>query len=80
MDAINLADAKAHLSELVDDAEAGRTIIITRRGKPAARLMPFTDVKQPVDVSRLAALIAALPAPSADGQSVVSDMRAGARY
>ena len=38
MDAINLADAKARLSELVDRVEAGDTIDITRRGKPVARL------------------------------------------
>ena len=38
MDAINLADAKAHLSELVDRVEAGESIDITRRGKPVARL------------------------------------------
>ena len=37
MDAINLADAKAHLSELVDRVEAGDSIDITRRGKPVAR-------------------------------------------
>ena len=32
MDAINLADVKAHLSELVDRVEAGDSIDITRRG------------------------------------------------
>ena len=38
MDAINLADAKARLSELVDRVEAGYTIVISRRGNPVARL------------------------------------------
>jgi hypothetical protein len=37
MDAINLADAKAQVSELVDRVEAGDSIDITRRGKPVAR-------------------------------------------
>ena len=32
MDVVNLADAKAHLSELVDRVEAGDSIDITRRG------------------------------------------------
>ncbi len=41
MDAISLADAKAHLSELVDRVEAGASIGITRRGKPVARLRPW---------------------------------------
>ena len=31
---ISLADAKAHLSELVDRVEAEESIDITRRGKP----------------------------------------------
>src|ERR1700745_1690817 len=33
MSAVNLADAKAHLSELVDRVETGDSIDITRRGK-----------------------------------------------
>ncbi len=37
MDTINLADAKAHLSELVDRVEAGDSIDISRRGKPVAQ-------------------------------------------
>lgn len=39
MDATDLADIKAHLSELVDWVEAGDSIDITRRGKPVARLV-----------------------------------------
>ena len=42
MNAINLADAKAHLSELVDRVETGDVIDITRRGKPVARLTSAT--------------------------------------
>lgn len=32
--------AKTQLSKLVERAEAGEEVIITRRGKPAARLVP----------------------------------------
>ena len=43
----SLADAKAHLSELVDDAEhRGKRILILRHGKPAAALVPI-DVAVP---------------------------------
>jgi len=38
MDAINLADAKTHLSERVDRIEAGEFVDIIRRGKKVARL------------------------------------------
>jgi prevent-host-death family protein len=37
----SLADAKAHLSKLVDDAERhGKRTVILRHGKPAAALVP----------------------------------------
>jgi len=37
----SLAEAKAHLSKLVDDAEHhGKRIMILRHGKPAAVLVP----------------------------------------
>jgi prevent-host-death family protein len=43
----SLANAKAHLSELVDDAEhRGQKIMILRHGKPAAALVPV-DVVTP---------------------------------
>jgi len=40
MDQIGLFDAKNKLSELVDRAERGEETIITRRGKPVAKLVP----------------------------------------
>lgn len=38
MTTINLYDAKTRLSELVDEAAAGKDVIIARAGKPVARL------------------------------------------
>lgn len=35
---VNMAEAKARLSELVSLAEAGHTVIIARAGRPAAEL------------------------------------------
>ncbi len=39
MSAVNIYDAKTHLSELVQRAAAGEEIVIARNGKPAARLV-----------------------------------------
>lgn len=50
---VSIADAKAHLSELVDQAEAGDEVCITRRGKPVARLTAAKDTAKPIDVERL---------------------------
>lgn len=77
MDGMSLADAKAHLSELVDRAEAGETVEITRRGKPAARLMPPEAPRIRVDVAALAALIGRLPPQQPDA---VRTMRDSDRY
>lgn len=41
MPAINLNEAKAHLSRLVDAALAGEEIIIAKAGKPVVRLTPI---------------------------------------
>ncbi len=80
MNAISLADAKAHLSELVDRVEAGESIDITRRGKPVAQLTAIARPRKPIDLAALKALSAAIPreAPAAEAQ--VRTMRDGDRY
>jgi prevent-host-death family protein len=40
---IGLFEAKNRLSELVGDAEKGEEIVITRRGKPVARLVALRN-------------------------------------
>jgi antitoxin (DNA-binding transcriptional repressor) of toxin-antitoxin stability system len=51
MDHIGFYQARTHLSELLDEVAKGRTLLITRRGKPAALLSPpprqdEKDIKQ----------------------------------
>lgn len=47
MVAINIHEAKAHLSEYLARVEAGETVIIARRNKPVAKLVPVTaDVSE----------------------------------
>lgn len=41
MDEINVYEAKTQLSRLLERAEAGEEIIITRHGRPVARLGPI---------------------------------------
>lgn len=43
MTAINIAEAKAKLSELLDRAMSGEEIVIARAGKPLVRLQPVAD-------------------------------------
>jgi prevent-host-death family protein len=40
---VDIHEAKMELSQLVERAEAGEDIIITRSGKPVARLVPVAS-------------------------------------
>jgi prevent-host-death family protein len=80
MVAINLADAKAHLSELVDRVEAGDSIDITRRGKPVARLTAVARPRKRVDATLLRALTANMLPQADGGADLVRSMRDGDRY
>lgn len=42
---VSIAEAKAHLSELVTRAAAGEEVIISRNGKPLAKLVPLPQQK-----------------------------------
>lgn len=80
MNAINLADAKAHLSELVDRVEAGDSIDITRRGKPVARLTAVARPRKAIDAALLQSLTATIPPQSPSAADLVRSMRDGDRY
>ena len=80
MEAVNLADAKAHLSELVDRVEAGDSIDITRRGKPVARLTAVAGPRKRIDAALLRSLTAAMPFQSRTAADLVRSMRDGDRY
>lgn len=56
---ISVTAAKAQLTELVRRAEAGEEIVLTRHGKPAARLVPAAP---PPDERARRALIASIQA------------------
>ena len=75
---VNLAEAKAHLSELVARAEAGKSIQISRRGKPVAQLTSLAPPRTLIDVAAMRALTDSMP--ECDMDSVVLTMRDEARY
>lgn len=45
---VTVVHAKAHLSELLDQVEAGEEIVITRHGRPVAQLTPPVQPKMPI--------------------------------
>lgn len=80
MDVISLAEAKAHLSELIDRVAAGDSIDITRRGKPVARLTTVAGPRKPIDRTMLQALTATMPPQTPNAADLVRSMRDGDRY
>ena len=45
--AVNIHDAKTHLSRLVERVEAGEEITLARAGRPVARLVPYRRTSEP---------------------------------
>ncbi len=43
---VQASDAKIHLPRLLSEVEHGETIVITRHGKPIARIVPEVDQRQ----------------------------------
>jgi prevent-host-death family protein len=75
MDAVNLSDAKARLSELIDRASEGEEVTITRRGRPVARLVPVETPRQAIDLEALRRLRASMPMSDVSGVEIVREMR-----
>lgn len=57
MKTATVAHAKSHLSNLLATVEGGSEIVITRRGKPIARVVPETPTKTPFGWEALRAYI-----------------------
>ncbi len=57
----SLAQAKAHLSDLLDKVESGEEVVVTRRGRTVARILAAFRPKQPLPLDELAAFRATMP-------------------
>jgi prevent-host-death family protein len=77
---INLADAKAHLSELVDQAAAGNPVCIMRRGKPVAQIIAADVPRKRIDVTALQAVTDAMPLQPESARDFTRRMRDEDRY
>lgn len=80
MKTVSIAEAKAKLSALVEQAEAGETVCITRHGKPVAQLVPTAATKKPIDFEALKAFTDSMPHQEEDGGTFMRRLRDDARY
>lgn len=76
----NLAEAKARFSELVSLAEQGEEVRVTRRGRPAVRIVVDAPVQKRIDAEMLRTHLARMPCNPVDDGSTVIQMRREARY
>ncbi|MDZ5645966.1 type II toxin-antitoxin system prevent-host-death family antitoxin [Nitrospirillum sp. BR 11828] len=56
MKEVQSSDAKTHLPQLLDEVEQGETIVITRHGRPVARIIPEPQGRE-AETRRAQALI-----------------------
>ena len=75
MRTVSVTEAKAHLSELLNQVEAGEEVVITRRGQPLARLKGFYNLMKPIDFEEMDRLRASLPVSTVSSAELIRQMR-----
>ena len=75
MTTVSVAEAKTHLSTLLDRVERGEEVVITRRGKPVARVSGLEMPKEPIDFARLDAFRGRLPMQERASVDLIREMR-----
>ena len=75
---INVKEARRRLSFLLDQVEEGNEIVILRRGKKVARLVPLREEKK--RLPRLADFRATIKVSGKPLSGVISEERAKERY
>lgn len=75
MRVMSVAEAKAHLSELLDCVQAGSEVVITRRGVPIARVSGLNGPKKPIDFDALDELRARQPLARTSSVRLIRRMR-----
>jgi prevent-host-death family protein len=77
MGAYSIAEAKAHLSALVEQVERGESVTLTKRGKPVARIVSLAApvAKPKMDLDRLRKLRAGMPKATMNAAELIRKMR-----
>jgi prevent-host-death family protein len=80
MASVTLAEAKAHLSALVERAARGESVRITRRGKPIAQITRIDRSRKPIDFAALHALTESMSPQPVEAGEWMRRMRDEERY
>jgi len=78
---IAASEAKTHLPQLLDAVERGETLVITRHGRPIARLVPEQDKRRVVIAEAISAIKNfQRQAPSVSVEEILSARDEGRRF
>lgn len=77
---VSVAEAKAHLSDLLKRVEEGESVHITKRGKRVATVSPADRPKQPVDLAWLKSVTDTMPYQDVHAGELLRTERDSARY
>jgi prevent-host-death family protein len=80
---VGVAEAKAKLSDLLDAVERGEDLVITRRGRPVAQVIPIEKPQEPLkplDLDALRAFRETLPEQKVSSGEFIRWMRDTDRY
>lgn len=72
---VNLAQAKARLSELLNKVEAGHEVVITRRGKAVAHLSSVGGARKPLPFRQLAEFRSTMPCQTGPSVELLRELR-----
>lgn len=77
MGAYSIAQAKAHLSALIEQVERGEAVTLTKRGKPVARIVSLVEPAQKpkIDLDELRKFHATMPKSKIDSATMIRKMR-----
>lgn len=77
MGAYSIAEAKAHLSAIVEQVHRGESVTLTKRGKPVARIVSLIEPppKPRLDLERLRAFRATMPKSPINSAVMIRKMR-----
>jgi prevent-host-death family protein len=78
MGTYSVAEARNQLSKLIDEAQSGEPVTITRHGKPAAHITPVHPAPRPMtkeDIDRLVAQRDSLPKLTVSAVDLLRQMR-----
>ncbi len=73
MHTVSVAEAKANLSKVLNRVQAGEDVVITRRGKPVARIAAVKEDLQPI--RSLEKFRATLPKAKTPSVKLIRQMR-----